>query len=203
MGTDELKWSVYIHTTPDGRRYIGITSWPAEKRWANGRGYEGCHFYNAIIKYGWDNISHEVIATNLSGQDAKAKEIDLIAEYMTTNPLYGYNRTLGGEGVRENLSSAGFNPRTVLNIKNNIHVLKTRYKILPIPKRGSAKHKVHGLSKPVLQCDKSSGNVINEFHSAAEVTRELGISAATICRVCRGKRRTAGGYTWKFKNCGD
>ena len=30
---------VYMHTTPSGKRYIGITAQTVERRWQNGFGY--------------------------------------------------------------------------------------------------------------------------------------------------------------------
>lgn len=50
-------YTVYKHTCPNGKVYIGITKRNVEKRWLNGKGYERQpHFYNAILKYGGDNI---------------------------------------------------------------------------------------------------------------------------------------------------
>lgn len=94
---------VYIHTSPKGKKYIGITSMnPPEKRWANGHGYaHNSHFTNAIQKYGWDNFEHEIVAENLSEEEAINMERRLIAEYNTINQDYGYNKTSGGEIDKE------------------------------------------------------------------------------------------------------
>ena len=35
----EKKYSLYRHTSPSGKVYIGITSQPVEHRWNHGRGY--------------------------------------------------------------------------------------------------------------------------------------------------------------------
>lgn len=59
--------------------YIGITSVPLAERWDNGFGYEQQpKFFREIVKYGWDNIKHEVLATCLSEKDARNMEKDLI-----------------------------------------------------------------------------------------------------------------------------
>jgi len=96
--SDKL-YSVYIHTSPKGKKYIGITSMqPPEKRWANGHGYaHNYHFTNAINYYGWNNFLHEIIATNLSQHDAIEMEKKLILKYNTMDQQYGYNQTSGGE----------------------------------------------------------------------------------------------------------
>ena len=91
-------FDVYIHTSPDNKRYIGITSNPLHVRWGRG----GCcykdnaHFWNAIQKYGWDNFKHEVVASGLSLQEACDTEVSLIAQYDTMNSEHGYNHTTGG-----------------------------------------------------------------------------------------------------------
>lgn len=96
---EENIWCVYKHTTPSGKVYIGITSQKPERRWRNGHGYGNCvAFWNAIQKYGWDNIKHEILENNLSNEDACEKEKLYIEQYQSTNPKYGYNITSGGSG---------------------------------------------------------------------------------------------------------
>lgn len=53
-------------------------------------------------------------------------------------------------------------------------------------------------SKAVLQLDINL-NVINEFVSSREADRILGINNSNIIQCCKGKRKTAGGYYWKYK----
>lgn len=90
-------YSVYKHTTPNGKVYIGITKQKPVKRWLHGKGYaKQGHFYNAILKYGWDNIKHEVLFTELTREEAEAKEVELIAEYKSDQRAYGYNVACGG-----------------------------------------------------------------------------------------------------------
>lgn len=93
----DSKFLVYVHTSPNGKKYVGITSKTCEQRWQRGNGYkENAHFYNAIQKYGWDNFTHEVISTDLSLAEACKLEESLIAEFDTMNPDRGYNHTTGG-----------------------------------------------------------------------------------------------------------
>lgn len=91
-------YCVYKHTTPSGKVYIGITCQEPRKRWKGGKGYELCTAFNrAIIKYGWDNISHEIILDGLDKKTACEAEQKLISKYDSTNPKHGYNLTSGGE----------------------------------------------------------------------------------------------------------
>lgn len=91
-------YKVYIHISPEGKKYIGITKMKVEDRWQNGYGYKyNNHFYNAIKKYGWDNFKHIVLFESLTKEEACAKEIELISKYKSTDPEFGYNISTGGE----------------------------------------------------------------------------------------------------------
>ena len=98
-----MSWTVYRHITPNGKSYIGITSKKPEDRWLNGRGYELQQlFRNAIEKYGWENIKHEILDTNLTEDEAKRLEKEYIEKYRTFVRFHdcnGYNCTLGGDGT--------------------------------------------------------------------------------------------------------
>lgn len=45
-----------------------------------------------------------------------------------------------------------------------------------------------------------NGEVINTFYGTGEASRQTGINNSHIASVCRGKRKTAGGYKWKYIN---
>ena len=93
------KYIVYMHISPSNKRYIGITCQKPENRWRAGKGYKGNqYFFRAIEKYGWDNFEHIILFDSLTEHEAKEFEQHFIQYYDTTNPQYGYNITLGGEG---------------------------------------------------------------------------------------------------------
>ena len=93
-----MSYCVYKHTAPNGKVYIGITRINPLKRWENGHGYKSnLHFWNAIVKYGWDNFTHEILFDDLSECEAQEIEKTLIAEYQSNKMEYGYNRSAGGE----------------------------------------------------------------------------------------------------------
>lgn len=97
----EKKYFVYMHITPSGKRYIGITcKEKVTQRWGKCSGYKTQpYFYKAIQKYGWENIEHIIIAEGLEEETAKQMEKDLIREYESNNKEKGYNLTIGGDGV--------------------------------------------------------------------------------------------------------
>ena len=68
-----------------------------QKRWgAEGIGYKGQPFYNAIQKYGWDNFDHEIIAESLTQDEAGRLEQVLIKTLHSHIKENGYNVDLGG-----------------------------------------------------------------------------------------------------------
>lgn len=98
MENKEKTYCVYCHTSPSNKKYVGISCNP-EKRWNNGKGYiKNYLFWRAIEKYGWDNFQHEILYTDLTSEQAKEIEIQLIDEWQLTDPQYGYNLRAGGDG---------------------------------------------------------------------------------------------------------
>lgn len=94
----EHNYYVYIHTSPSGKKYVGVTRQPPERRWNYGSGYiRNPYFTRAIKKYGWDNFEHEIVASGLTQYDALYMEVDLIKKYDSFHN--GYNSSSGGEGL--------------------------------------------------------------------------------------------------------
>ena len=52
--------------------------------------------------------------------------------------------------------------------------------------------------KPIQQITRD-GEIVAEFWSMHEADRKLGITFKNISACVRGKRKTAGGYIWKYK----
>lgn len=93
-----MSYIVYMHTSPSGKVYVGITQQTAQQRWRGGKGYKTNQaFYNAIQKYGWENIKHEIIVEDVSKEEATKLEQELIEKYHATDKRYGYNICFGGE----------------------------------------------------------------------------------------------------------
>jgi hypothetical protein len=94
----ERNYKLYVHITPNGKKYYGITKQEPKKRWLNGKGYKGNkYFARTIEKYGWNNIEHIILQEELTECEARELEQYMIQWYDTANPNYGYNISLGGE----------------------------------------------------------------------------------------------------------
>ena len=90
-------YCVYMHISPSGKKYVGITCQDPNRRWKYGKGYvKNQYFTNAIEKYGWDNFQHIIVAKGLTEDEAKWLEIELIRVNDSANRKYGYNIDLGG-----------------------------------------------------------------------------------------------------------
>jgi group I intron endonuclease len=94
----ERDYSVYCHIFPNGKRYVGITSLEPSKRWGNGGSNYGHQplIKAAINKYGWDNISHEILEKGLTKKEAEDKEVYYISLYKSNERSFGYNIENGG-----------------------------------------------------------------------------------------------------------
>lgn len=122
---NEVKFTVYCHISPKGKRYIGITSQCVKARWLEGgKGYrDNHHFWSAIQLYGWDNFKHIIVAEGLDLKQASELESKLILEYDTMNPDFGYNQTTGGnwskpsESTRRRISEGLRNRGPEVNAK--------------------------------------------------------------------------------------
>ena len=93
----ESNFCVYIHTFPNGKKYVGVTKKDPLVRWGkSGEGYKNQVVYEAIQFYGWENIKHEVVMYNLTKDEASKVEKALIKELDTTSTCKGYNVSSGG-----------------------------------------------------------------------------------------------------------
>ena len=146
MNNSKNCWTVYCHTTPSGKRYIGITSQKPEKRWSNGNGYiKDTPFGKAIEKYGWDNIKHEILDTDLDEFTAKCLEEYYIFSFHTfvgfSEPK-GYNCTLGGDGC------VGYVPteehkRKLSESHKGVHPSDETRRKMSNSQKGNSSHKGH------------------------------------------------------------
>ena len=57
--------------------------------------------------------------------------------------------------------------------------------------------KVNSNCKKVRQMD-LQGNCIKDFPSCAEAARQLNLDSSAISKVCRGKNKSHGGYTFVY-----
>ena len=220
-------WSVYVHIFPNNKYYVGITSKNPELRWGH-KGHNYCkqtYLYNAIQKYGWDNIEHDIVASNLTEEEAKNFEIILIEKLNCKYPN-GYNMTDGGNGVKgfgcfgekngmfgkthsemtkQKISSSKKNK--LVGSENPFfgkhHSDETKEKISNANKgKKTPKEIVQKIadknSKKVCQIDMITNEIIYIYNSIREAAEILNLDRGSISKCCNGKRKSVGGFRWEF-----
>lgn len=218
-------YTVYMHTCPNGKKYIGITGREPELRWHNGHGYDkNKPFWNAIVKYGWDNIRHEILCEGLTQAEACEKEAELIAKHQSNNPAYGYNRSCGGQsGCRGYKWTTEQRKRLSKSQMGRTHSPETRKRISDGKKGEKNPNWGKHPSPETLEKCRISSRAENltaetrrklsvshkrpvvcvelrmEFDSAKDAERELGILATGICKALKGTVKRAGGFHWQYK----
>lgn len=195
------KYCVYVHTNKvNGKMYVGQTCQKPEYRWSNGTGYTGStYFYRAIQKYGWNNFEHEVVASNLTKEEADNFERLLIKMFNTTDGNNGYNLTDGGDGM------TGFKHSSETKEKmrqNNLGANNNNYgrHLSENQKRKISEFNsgVNNYSaRAVLQYD-LQGNFVQKWDYIRQAASALNITASNISACCCHQQRKAGGFIWVY-----
>lgn len=211
-------YCVYKHTSPSGKVYIGITRQAPEERWQAGWGYRrNEYFFRAILKYGWDNFTHEVLHFGLSKEEACAAEISLIAAYHCNEKEYGYNLTEGGDHPtlspehRKKIGDAQRGRKLSDEQRRRIsEVQRGRRPTDETRRRLSDARRGKHLSAETRQKltngkrDKMRAVLCVEtgdiYPSASEAARRTGYSQGNISMCCLGQRKTAYGFHWIYYN---
>jgi hypothetical protein len=177
-------YSVYRHTSPSGKVYIGITSVSPNKRWRGGHGYTHgfCTlFSNAIKKYGWDNIKHEILLDGCSKEEAVYAEKYLVRWYKIHS--ISYNITDGGD-----LGGS---------LTGKDHPMYGRHETNPM-------YGIRGGDNPnaikVYQYDRD-GHFIKEWKSITEAAATFdnkGATATGITQCCKHRLPACKGYIWRY-----
>ena len=209
-----MSYTVYMHIAPNGKVYIGITSQPVKTRWKSGHGYRSNdHFFKAIKKYGWKNFEHKILFEKLEKEVAESIEIQLIRDFKSTNPMFGYNISKGGKstngykhskltknrisssltGVKHDEVRRENQRQTALRLWSN----ESHRKKMSLSHVGKHCGKNHPMSKKVHQFD-LNGNLIRVFSSVGDAERFTGIDHRQICDCCNGKQKTSHGFVWKY-----
>lgn len=198
--SSQNNYCVYKHTCPNGKVYIGITCKNPLYRWNHGNGYKSnSHFYNAIVKYGWDNIKHEILYDRLSKEKACETEKLLIQTLKSYDRKHGYNNSMGGEhGLHSEQSKA--------KIKEH-HADFSGKNAYWYGKKLSDEHRerlrdshIGNKSRAKIVCRYSVfGEYIDCFNGSVEAGKFVGASPQNIRKVCDGERKHAGGYCWKWQ----
>ena len=200
-------WTVYEHISPSGKVYVGIISLKPKARWENGSGYHKCKaFYNAIKKYGWDNIQHIIIATGLGECTAKNMEKDLIAFNKTEG--ISYNITDGGDGAlgvpcseikKQQVGSLWRGKKIPENIRKHMSEGQKGKKLSDIHKENIRKSKLGNGNRNKVVIEIKDNKVINEYKSCVEAAQAIGVHPNCVSRCCRRETQTCNKHIFIYK----
>lgn len=189
-----MGYTVYKHTFPNGKVYIGITSLIPSKRCGHNGGkylqktngkYNQPPLAYAILKYGWENIQHEILFENLTQEEAKKKEIELIAQYKSNKKGFGYNIENGGN------SSGKVSEETKIKISNGNkgkHVSEDTKKKIGEAQIGE-KHWNYGKHLSEEQ-RKKIGDALRGRRASEETKKKLSIANSGKNHPMYGKHRS-------------
>ena len=197
--------------------YIGATTKSLEERRADhlqkANKKVGSYFQEAIGTYGPDAFKFEQIDTASSNDELASKEIRYISEYDAVGNIYNCDK---GGGIKktvykynldgllsqsfENLTLASETigvrkqdiSRACWNVNNTLGGYFWSYEHTEsfVPEHDNRK-------KEVIQSF-LDGNLVAQYSSVAEASRETGVSKTCIARCCRGERENSGGFIWKY-----
>lgn len=196
--------TIYLHRNKsNGKVYIGQTIQSIENRWKNGNGYKPCtYFYKAIQKYGWENFDHIILEQNenWTQEELNNKEKEYILLFKANNPQFGYNICEGGSNISPNAL-----PKALEWMKNHPEFGKARAADMlkwqrEHPKEALEMRKINAAKASNARKRKVKCIETEEiFESASEAARKTpNTTQSKICMVCRGQRKTCGGYHWQY-----
>lgn len=194
----------------NGKIYIGQTTRSLKVRMQEHARHSESAFDKAIQKHGIENFEFEVIDTANSIDELNQKEIYWI-EYYNSYRGNGYNSCIGGE------NTIGF--KHTEQSKAKMSVAKKK---MYIGSNNPFYHKHHLKEARQKMSEKRKGRVLSDewkqrisennsqkrrvrnietgevFDTIKEAAGKYNIIPTHITRVCRGKRKSTGGYHWEY-----
>lgn len=222
--TKNKKGNGIIYTVTNNKTdkvvYVGITtkSLSSRKKDHEQRAKRGKTnlFQEAIATLGAENFEWITDNTLYENDELAQKEQELIENYkkqgfnlLNEDRGGGIQKTVYRYNVKDGSLLAKYTSleeasNSVNSTKQQISracINKTQYKNhywsyrLQVPFQPKKDNRLKG----VIQCYPSSGKTIKIFKSIAEASRVTGVNKNSIAKCCRGERKLAGEYFWKYK----
>jgi len=174
-----------------GRRYLEHLKYESQ-----GSGF----MKNKMKNFRKNNVNPEILLlnNNLSNNEVIEIEKQLIKVIgrrdLKLGPLV--NLTNGGEGfvgykrsketTNKIIKSRMSRPRSIKEIEHNEKLIKVNI------------GKQFDFNKGVYQIHKITDVILNEFRTTRDAEKATGVCFTNISAVCSNKRKTAGGFKWKY-----
>lgn len=202
----------------NGEVYIGATMNSLKQRKQNhlerAKREENNKFHIAISTYGAWAFSWKQIDTANSRNELAKKEKQYIIKYNSKEE--GYNSDSGGgfkkyiyqydisTGRLINKHDCLQNASKVVNAKKQ-DISRTCLSVNSIYKDFYWNYEYkepfrvdEDKRKKKVLCNNIEEDKVIEFNSISEASKQTGICKSSIAKVCRGERKTSGGYYWEF-----
>lgn len=193
--------------------YVGQTVRPFEERFAEHRRKKKSLLSRAFNKYGIDNFEYEIIDKAKTVDELNSKEDYWIKKLNTKFPS-GYNLCYGGgntrgynhtEIARKRMSMAWKERGAPKGKKNPFygkkHTEETKEHLREL--WASGKREITPEWREKIEANRYTVKVRNittgeVFDSIKEAADKHNVEATHITRVCKGKRKSCGGYKWEY-----
>ena len=195
-----------IENLINGKLYIGKSDYSLEKRFkehcrdSKKPSLQNRPLYRAFNKYGIENFQISLIEETSTPDE---REIFWIEQKQSFKN--GYNATKGGDGkhyVDYELINAlwekGYGPLEIAKLTGYCKETVSRgLKNSTVTQEMIYARKFENQQKPVCKIDKQTDEILYVYKSISEA-ESCEQTNKHIQDVCKGKRKTAGGFKWKY-----
>lgn len=206
----------------NGMVYIG-QSIDIRRRWQEERNRKQVnpHLRRAFDKYGLDAFAFTVLC-ECEYSELNELEKFIIAEKGSYIKTQGYNKTFGGEGGRWTSDRRREKAKNMMGCKNPFYgrTHSDSFKQRASEQRRGVNHPSYGMKRSAETVRKLSetkigalnpmakkiiqrtlsGEFVAHFDSAADASREIGLSKSAIRNCACGISKSSGGFLWKYIN---
>lgn len=188
----------------NGKIYVGKTEFSINKQFKehcrDSQKYTEEHrpLDAAMRKYGVEHFHIELLEETDNPEERERYWIEVKGSFKN-----GYNPTMGGDKAKYvdyelifRLFNQGRNLKDIRVITGyDCRTIQVALESISHQERLKRGHE--GMFKAVAKLDKQTGEILEVFSSVREAEKRCGTNRH-ISAVCNGKRKTAGGYRWKY-----
>jgi len=200
-----------IANTLNGHRYVGsainlVHRWKHHKGDLNGNHHHSHILQNAWNKYGKDNFIFKPLIYCDPGMTLIYEQMYLDA----MRPEYNIEKLAGShlgckrsEETKCKMSAAQKGHYTSEETRQKLITSHLGYIASDETKRKmseATKGKYQGWADKSISQFSKDGQLLRQFHSIMDAERNTGIGNSKIVRCAKGKRKTAGGFIWRYNN---
>jgi group I intron endonuclease len=203
-----------ITNLKNNKCYIGssiniIRRWGEHKRHLINNKHTNIHLQKSWNKHGENSFLFEIIEYVENKENLVNREQYYLDEFKKCNSKILYNlcpvaySALGFKHSKDTKNKMSESHKGLTHKKDTIIKMiknknkqskQTKDKLSEINKGRTPQNK-----QPIYQIDLNN-NILKQWDCVTDAAKTLNLSPSLICSVCRGKRKTTGGFKWKYLN---